>query len=72
MLKFGYDRRGNLQQVINPSGKKPSVYIFQGSRAGFSVAYVKSHRRLPITSRNAEGLAKKLASSGHKKVIFRD
>ena len=65
-------RKGYLDEVVNPSGKKPSVYIYQGMKPGFSAKYVKSGRAIPGSSRNAESYARKLAKAGHKKVVFRD
>jgi len=63
---------GQLSEVINTKGKKPTVYIFQGMKPGFSARYVKSHRNIKGSSRNAEKYAWKLALAGHKRVIFRD
>ena len=71
-LKEEWGKNGFLKEVKNPSGKKPGVYIFQGSRPGFSARYIKSQRILPSSSKNAEGFARTLARKGHKKVIFRD
>jgi len=65
-------RNGFLHEVANPCGKKPSVYIYQGMKPGFSAKYVKSGRSIPGSSRNAEDLARKLAKKGHRKVVFRD
>jgi len=70
-LKEKY-KNGYLDEVVNPCGKKPSVYIYQGKKPGFSARYVKSGRAIPGSSRNAEAYARKLARKGHKKVIFRD
>ena len=61
-----------ISEVVNPCGKKPSVYIYQGMKPGFSAKYVKSGRSIPGSSRNAEAYARKLARAGHKKVVFRD
>ena len=65
-------KNGYLDEVINPCGKKPSVYIYQGMKPGFSAKYSKSGRTIKETSRNAESFARKLARKGHKKVTFRD
>jgi len=65
-------KNGYLDEVVNPCGKKPSVYIYQGMKPGFSAKYVGSGRAIPGSSRNAEAYARKLAKAGHKKVVFRD
>ena len=65
-------RNGYLDEIRNPSGKKASVYIYQGMKPGFSARYVKSGRDIKVSGRSAEALARKLARAGHKKVIFRD
>ena len=65
-------RNGLLQEVINPRGNKAPVYIFQGSKPGFSAKYVKSHKNIPGSHRNAEAYARRLAKRGHRKVFFRD
>jgi len=65
-------KNGFLDEVVNPCGKKPSVYIYQGMKPGFSAKYVKSGRSIPGSSRNAEAFARKLAKKGHRKVVFRD
>lgn len=65
-------KNGYLDEVVNPRGKKPSVYIYQGMKPGFSAKYVKSGRSIPGSSKNAEAYARKLAKAGHKKVVFRD
>lgn len=63
---------GFLSEVVNPHGKKKSVYIYQGMKPGFSAAYTGTLRRLPGSSRSAEAYARRLARSGHKRVEFRD
>jgi len=65
-------KNGYLSEVINPCGKKKSVYIYQGRKSGFSVKYTTSGRSISGSSNNAEALARKLAKKGHKKVTFRD
>jgi len=71
-LKERYGSDNFLEEVRNPRGKKPSVYVYQGMKPGFSAAYLKTNRQLPGSSRSAEALARKLARKGHKKVIFLD
>lgn len=63
-----------IQAVINPKGKKSNVEIFQGSRPGFTATSVgkKGRRRFIASSNSAEGLARRLARKGHKKIIFKD
>jgi len=65
-------KSGYLNEVINPKGKKRSVYLFQGDRRGYTAAYSSTHRRLSGSSMNAERYAVRLAKKGHKKVTFRD
>jgi len=65
-------KNGYLDEVVNPCGKKPSVYIYQGRKPGFSAKYIKSGKAIPGSSRNAEAYARKLAKAGHKRVVFRD
>ena len=70
-LKEKY-KNGYLNEVINPFGKRPAIYIYQGAKPGFSASYLKSGRTIVGSSRNAEAYARKLAKKGHKRVIFRD
>ena len=71
LIKEKYGSRGFLKEVKNPKGKKPSVYIYQGYKSGFSAKYVKSGRSMSGSSRDAEALARRLARKGHKRVTFR-
>jgi len=64
-------KNGYLNEVVNPCGKKPSVYLYQGIKPGYSAEYVRSHRSIPGSSRNAEAYARKLAKKGHRRVSFR-
>lgn len=68
-LKFKF-KKGFLNEVKNPLGKKPSVVIFQGVKPGFSARFVKSKRNLKGSSSDAEKFALRLAKKGHKKVTF--
>jgi hypothetical protein len=65
-------KNGFLDEVVNPCGKKQSVYIYQGRKPGFSAKYVESGREIPGSSRNGDAYARKLAKKGHRKVTFRD
>ena len=74
-LKYKFKRiQGDefLDEIVNPKGTKKGVYIYQGEKPGFSAGYIKSHRTLPGSSKDAEALAIRLARKGHKKVIFHD
>jgi len=65
-------KKGFLSEVRNPRGERPPVYIYQGSRPGFSARYEKSGRAIPGSSMDAEAYARRLAKKGHKKVTFHD
>lgn len=72
-VRIKYDKYGYQKKITNPCGKKPSVYIFQGARPGFTAAYdSKPYKRLPGSKKNAEKYAAGLIAKGHKKVTFRD
>lgn len=72
-LKLKMKRRnGYLDEVVNPHGKRPSVYIYQGMKPGFSAKYTKTGRLIRGSSRDAEAYAIRLAKKGHRKVTFRD
>lgn len=73
MLYGRHDKQGYLQEVRNPKGKKPAVYIYQGMTPGFSASYAKKpYRRIKGYRMNAEKYAEELAYRGHKRITFRD
>jgi len=67
-----FDRRGYLQSIRNPKGKKPHLQIVQKAvgRRGFTARTLQG--KTISFSKKAEIMARRLAKKGHKKITFLD
>lgn len=68
-----YYENGWLVKIINSKGRLAPVGISQTVRPGFTVSYDNPpYRQISWGHRNAEKLAVKLATKGHRIVTIRD
>jgi len=67
------NKKGYITSVFNPKGKLKHVAISQrGNYSGFTAHYVTKPYRKVARSKNAEGMAGRLAKKGHRIVTFWD